>query len=1827
MQFNWNAYINIPYVENGRSKDGADCWGLVRLVYQNEFGITLPALSEVYAADDRGAAVEESLALHKESWVKREGTPKTGDVVLFRIMGEPVHVGIALSEGSFLHVRRNGYAVIERLTSGVWKHRVEGFYYYSDEKVPAAATAVIQPNPLKTERIDLAIAAGRSIQEIHNTISCKAAVPYRAVILLNSVRVPEIEWASTYVEEGDRLEYRAVAGDSKTVNTLLTIGLIIAAPYAAPYLVGAVGSTLLTSATVVLINYAGRALINQIAPAGGQMVETKAPAPVAGIRQAMLQGGNNQANSYGAIPVVLGQVRYTAPLGAASYVEADAESTYLRMLLVWGYGPLQVTDLRVGEASVSTLVGIQVETYLGDSPSLPSSILELYGQDIKQESVGLELPRTLVEAVSAVRTANVLVITTSAPHTFSVGMDLRLAASNNSWRDAAPIVAGGTITAITTSTVSIASVGVDGPLGWSYYWVDAANWVSRVIQQDVDSISVNLHFPEGLRSLNISGIDIDGLGKVADFTARAMVNIQIRQLDSNTLAPITGWGDISTKIVAKTISLPRAWFNTNDDSQLEPVYIWVRVSVDAYSKVVVRTGAPTSSPYSEPSGTILTRLQNSSFGLNTVYTRLPDLGSGEEELYQICIYGNTVYTTIDNRASAGLGVTGCSMVISGLSASLSAGSISRADSTAVDLSYNKKDAFNHNVNFTVAHGTYEVRAIRVNSDNADRTFSEGSAYKKLSKVALVSITGYANNRPVNPPKPLAMTSIRVKASDQLNGNIDGISALVTTVCKDYDYITDSWVTRATRNPASLIRYVLQHPANAQACADEALDIPSFKDFHNYCRINQFMFDSVITDQRSLLEIARSIAAAGRASPSIRDGKWFIIVDKPRSVLSQVFTPHNSWGFESSRAMYKFPHGFRVAFTNSERGYQADEMIVYADGYTPANATLFESLELPGVTTKAAIFKHARFHLAQLKLRPETYSINVDAESLISTRGDLVRVTHDVPMWGIGSGRIKSVDSNTVVSLTEEVPLVAATQYTMRIRLATGAYITRTVATVPSDGYYSQVTFTTSIAGAGVAEDDLFMFGSLNSESAELIILSVEPIENNCAKLTLVDYSPDVYLADVETIPPFNSQITQPPLLQAKKITVSPSITGLISDERAMSLTSTGQYSYHILVGITNPAGVPSTCRWVESQITDITSVPLSWRNGPTVAYSAGAISIADVNESNSYYVRVRYVTEAGSFGPWASSAAHKVVGKTTPPSAPTGLAASISLQGIRLTWLKNPEIDVVSYEIRTADSGWGDSSYLWRGSSFSATVPAVLPGTLGTWYIKAIDAAGLYSASAATQSLAIPVVTPVAGATSSFYDTSTTSASVTLSWTDVTPAYGLGGYSVTYTDVDLSVVTKTVKANTITLPANWIGSRTFSIYTVDVLGNLSAAFTKVVQKYLPSPVTNFRARVVDNNVLLYWDLPNITTLPIDHVIIKKGASWDTATLIGTKAGGFTSLQELIGGNFTYWCATVDTDNNVSVPASIAAAVSEPPDFVFNFSIDSLFTGTLYSAKKIPEGVILPIDITKTWQSHFTTNGWASPAAQVAAGYPRFIQPTTGSGYYQEVFDTGAILSSSKVSISFTGTQISGTPAVTCKIETSPDGASWYVNDGVTEAFATNFRYIRITITVSGAADLVYILNTLSCVVAAKLKNDAGTVACVASDTLGTIVNFNVDYIDVSAINLSAAGVDPLSTVFDFNDTVITGTYTVSNGILTVNANAHNLLPGQAVKVMPSTGTAPLAVVTVAAVANANQYTAAVPWANTSGNLRSYSQSMRVYSFNSTTGARVSGNVSWSIKGY
>ena len=663
---------------------------------------------------------------------------------------------------------------------------------------------------------------------------------------------------------------------------------------------------------------------------------------------------------------------------------------------------------------------------------------------------------------------------------------------------------------------------------------------------------------------------------------------------------------------------------------------------------------------------------------------------------------------------------------------------------------------------------------------------------------------------------------------------------------------------------------------------------------------------------------------------------------------------------------------------------------------------------------------------------------------------------------------------------------------------------------------------------------------------------------------------------------------------------------------------------------TPPPNVTSVTATFGTTLTNAT-VTLSWPN-PVVPLGLGAYTISWPGnsltvKSNSVTVpadwtgsRVFTIVTVDTYG--NTSTGYQATVTKSAPGAVAGVSVSVVNVGLRLSWSANTQtsLPVVAYEVRTGDTNWGSTGELFKGDALSLAVTPPATGSSTTWYVRAIDSGGQYSATSSSASYTTVAPPDINNITAEFSTTSLTNATVTLRWTDVAPVFGLDGYQITYAGKTVNA-----KTNTVTVQANWLGNQNFTIKSVDRLGNMSAGYTQAVTKLPPNAITNLTSQIVDNTVMLYWSLPTTTTLPISYVLITKGDTYAGSIEVGRKSGSFTTINELKGGVFTYWVVAVDTDGNSSTPVSITATVAQPPNFVFNGQFQSTFTGTKTNAVVDNGVLVMCVNTSETYQSHFTTPGWSTPQDQINAGYSIYIQPGLTTGTYVEVFDYGTVLGSSNITVTPGGATLTGAVTFSQTISVSLDGVTYTDYVGVTNAFATNFRFVKVTLTATQqSAGSIYTVASLLVTLNSKVINDSGSVSALSTDALGTVVNFNKQFVDVNSITVAPQGTAPRVAVYDFKDSVLTGSYTLSGGVCTISVTAHGLITGQNVRLSFLSGAGVNGVYTVTGY-TANTYTVAMA-GSSSGNVSTYPNSMRVYVFDNS-GTRQSATASWQIDGY
>lgn len=590
-------------------------------------------------------------------------------------------------------------------------------------------------------------------------------------------------------------------------------------------------------------------------------------------------------------------------------------------------------------------------------------------------------------------------------------------------------------------------------------------------------------------------------------------------------------------------------------------------------------------------------------------------------------------------------------------------------------------------------GQYDIMLIKESGD-----FGDPETYRE--RVYWTALRTFTHGYPVQFDKPLAMTAFRIRASEQLSGVIDTFNGRVSSIAARID----GGVAETNRCP-DLFRLVLQGAANKRPVPNSQIDLQNLREWNAFCASRGYAYNQVRENATSVYDTLADIAAAGRAVPTFRDGKWGVIWDDPAALVVQHFTPRNSSNFSAQRSYRRLPHGLRVRFLNEQKDYAQDERIVYDDGYDETNATLFEGIEFPGVTDPDLIWQHGRYHIAQARLRPETYTLTAAFEHLRCTRGDRVRVTHDVPLWGQIGARVKEVVGQ-LVTLDEIVTMEPDKSYAVRFRRKDGSSLLRNVE--PFVGETRAITLALD-TGPGPAVlvvpdvGDLAMFGESGKESVVLRVLGIAHQGDLAAVLTLVDDAPEIIDADTGDIPPFDSRISEP--VDPFSFPPTDLVVQEIVEGSGGGKTATVRLSWKSRVG---------RVREFEAQATDDASG--EWRLRQVVQPPQTSADFRGIY-LGVFSFRVRAHFEDGSVSAWSTLPANRVTGVhlSTPLAAVTNLRTSY-LDGIEnLTWDEIRDFREVFYEIRMGDA-WASALVLGK----VAHPPFAVPGN-GTFWVSAIS--------------------------------------------------------------------------------------------------------------------------------------------------------------------------------------------------------------------------------------------------------------------------------------------------------------------------------------------------------------------------------------------------------------------------------------------------------------------------------------------------------------------------
>lgn len=322
-----------------------------------------------------------------------------------------------------------------------------------------------------------------------------------------------------------------------------------------------------------------------------------------------------------------------------------------------------------------------------------------------------------------------------------------------------------------------------------------------------------------------------------------------------------------------------------------------------------------------------------------------------------------------------------------------------------------------------------------------------------------------------------------------------------------------------------------------------------------------------------------------------------------------------------------------------------------------------------------------------------------------------------------------------------------------------------------------------------------------------------------------------------------------------------------------------------------------------------------------------------------------------------------------------------------------------------------------------------------------------------------------------------------------------------------------------------IGSHTFLIKGIDVLGNISANAKSLTFNIIGPGTVIMTSQTFGSNVLLYWTEP-ATEFDINYYVIEKGGI-EIARFTGT----FANLLELSGGTFNYTIYAVDIAGNVGAENTITVTVAPPTDFELQDEVTSSFTGTKVNCIVDVDKLVAPVRLTETWAQHFSTHSWTTIQNQIDAGYPLYIQPVPLTASYKETFDFGIIYTNTVISVSYLSNIIFGFVIISMSMEFSNNGTTWSTPVTGLVTFVESVRYVRVTVNFSAANDTSLIeFYAFRITVNVHREIDSGYDIAVSSDPDGTEFVFNKSFKDVDSITLTTDTTEPVIAIYEFDDT-------------------------------------------------------------------------------------------------
>lgn len=340
----------------------------------------------------------------------------------------------------------------------------------------------------------------------------------------------------------------------------------------------------------------------------------------------------------------------------------------------------------------------------------------------------------------------------------------------------------------------------------------------------------------------------------------------------------------------------------------------------------------------------------------------------------------------------------------------------RMEDRTITLNTPTPQMYSYKWDFSSNPGYFQVRAWRT-SPTGDN--------KEIIQFMWTGMRGYLEDN--SNYGDVTLLAMAIKATNQLNGNTPRkVNVLHHRLIPKWDPVEGWSAPQETSDPAWIYADILRNQTYGRKLFDSRINLRELYRLSNVWTQRNDQFNGIFDTTSQLWDACTKVLRAGRAMPMYYAGVLDVVRNEPKTLPTAMFTPDNmvTGSFQTT---YEFSDGF------STPDYVVVEYIdkttwkpATVDCVLPGQpATRAANVKLFGCTDRDQAWREGMSIAAANRDQRRRITFTTEMEGLIPRFGDLVYISHDVPMWGY-SGTVEYYNPFNMNVIDPETNAVIAT---------------------------------------------------------------------------------------------------------------------------------------------------------------------------------------------------------------------------------------------------------------------------------------------------------------------------------------------------------------------------------------------------------------------------------------------------------------------------------------------------------------------------------------------------------------------------------------------------------------------------------------------------------------------------------------------------------------------------------------------------------------------------------------------------------------------------------